>query len=174
MPTAKLVFIDESGVNTNQTRHYGRSFAGERVIDRVPLNTKANFTVVSAIRSDGNIVPQVIAGAMTGNKFKAYLKDVLLPTLNPGDIIIADNLKSHKVEGVKEILQDKSINIVYLPPYSPDLNPIEEMWSKMKAFLRKLKCRLRDSIPSAILSALNTVSRFDILSWFRHANYGVL
>ncbi|MDR2047532.1 MAG: transposase [Clostridiales bacterium] len=169
MPIKKLVFIDESGVNTNQTRRYGRSLKGERFFDNVPLVTKRNFTVVSSVRIDGKKAARIYEGALNGERFKDYLEHTLLPTLNPGDIIVGDNLRSHKVRGVYELLNRYDVKILYLPPYSPDFNPIEEMRSKMKAILRKTKCRVREEIPTAINDALSLVTQGNIISWFNRA-----
>ena len=121
-----LVFLDESGVNTDMTRRYGRARSSERCVDHAPLNTPQTTTVLSSIRFNGTI----------GERFVAYLKDTLLPTLHPGDIVVMDNLRSHHVKAVGELLAAKGMIPLYLPPYSPDLNPIEKMWPKVKAILR--------------------------------------
>lgn len=134
-----LVFLDESGVNTDFTRNYGRSIGKSRVTDHIPRNTPKTTTVVSSIRLNGEHAHQTIDGAMNTEKFKGYIKNVLSPTLKPSDIAIMDNLTIHKNKSVEEIINATGATVRYLPPYSPDFNPIEMMWSKMKAFLRKWK-----------------------------------
>ena len=127
----KLVFLDESGINTDMTRRYGRAVGKARVIDHVPCNTPKNTTIVSSMRLDGACAYDVIDGSMNGEKFLDYAQNVLVPTLRPGDIVVMDNLRAHKVSGVEEAIASAGASTVYLPPYSPDLNPIEKMWSKV-------------------------------------------
>lgn len=166
-----LVFLDESGVNTDETRHYGRAVGGERVHDATPLNTPKSTTILSSVRMNGETVHTTFSGAVNGEKFQEYLRDHLYATLKPGDIVIMDNLRAHKVQGVQEIIESVGACIVYLPPYSPDLNPIEQMWSKIKAFLRAVKARSVEALLSAIPQAFNTVSVDDIRGWFTCAGY---
>lgn len=136
-----LVFLDESGVNTNLTQLYGRNLSSKRVIDYVPLNTPKSATVLSSIRLSGEKAFTTYTGGTTGERFISYLRDILIPTLKPGDIVVMDNIRSHHVKAVGEPLHKNGMILLYLPPYSPDLNPIEMMWSKMKAILRKWKVR---------------------------------
>ena len=124
-----LVFLDESGVNTNLTRLYGRAHSSQRAVDHAPLNTPQTTTVLSSIRLDGEKAFTTYQGGTTGERFVQYLKETLLPTLRPGDIVVMDNMPSHHVKAVREILEAKGMKVLYLPPYSPDLNPIEKMWS---------------------------------------------
>ena len=130
-----LVFLDESGVNTNLTRLYGRALSSQRAVDHAPLNTPQTTTVLSSIRLNGEKAFTTYQGGTTGERFVQYLKETLLPTLKPGDIVVMDNMRSHHVKAVREVLEEKGMKVLYLPPYSPDLNPIEKMWSKMKALL---------------------------------------
>ena len=166
-----LVFLDESGVNTDLTRLYGRALSSQRVVDHAPLNTPRTTTVLSSIRLDGEKAFTTYQGGTTGERFVQYLKKTLLPTLRPGDIVVMDNMRSHHVKAVREILEAKGMKVLYLPPYSPDLNPIEKMWSKMKSILRKWKIRCMDQLHDAISKALACVSQTDCLHWFAASAY---
>lgn len=171
IPVENLIFLDESGVNTNMSRRYARAFGGRRAVDAVPLNKGQSTTILSTVRLDGTTVPTVFPGAVNRDKFKAYLRDFLVPTLRPGDVVVMDNLPCHKVEGVSRLIEQAGASVLYLPPYSPDLNPIEMMWSKLKAFLRKIKARTLDSLLAAIPFAFSVVSISDISGWFSAAGY---
>ena len=166
-----LVFLDESGVNTDMTRRYGRARSSERCVDHAPLNTPQTTTVLSSIRFNGEKAFTTYQGGTTRERFVAYLKDTLLPTLHPGDIVVMDNLRSHHVKEVRELPEAEGMIPLYLPPYSPDLNPIEKMWSKVKAILRSWKIRSLDALPDAIRRALNLVSPLDCQHWFAASNY---
>ena len=139
----KLVFLDESGVNTNMTRIYGRALGGARSVDKAPLNTPLNTTILSSIRINGETSYTTYSGGTTKDKFVEYLKNILIPALHYGDIIVMDNMRSHHVKEVSEIINnsEKHLTLLYLPPYSPDFNPIEMMWSKIKSVLRMIKIR---------------------------------
>ncbi len=167
----RLVFLDESGVNVDMARHYGRGKGGQRVVDHVPLNTPKSTTILSSIRLNGEMATTTFQGGTTGDKFLAYLKDVLIPTLHPGDIVVMDNLRTHHMQAVKELLRHAEVEVLYLPPYSPDLNPIEKLWSKIKAILRKLRVRTLDALGPAIWAAFRCVSQNDCAAWFRCAGY---
>lgn len=166
-----LVFLDESGVNTDLTRLYGRAPSSQRAVDHAPLNTPQTTTILSSIRFDGEKAFTTYQGGTTGERFVQYLKETLLPTLRPGDIVVMDNMRSHHVKAVREILETKRIGLLYLLPYSPDLNPIEKMWSKVKAILRKWKVRSLDLLPNAIRAALACVSSLDCQHWFAASSY---
>ena len=166
-----LVFLDESGVNTDLTRLYGRALSSQRAVDHAPLNTPRTTTVLSSIRLDGEKAYTTYQGGTTGERFVQYLKEMLLPTLRPGGIVVMDNMRSHHVKAVREILEAKGMKVLYLPPYSPDLNPIEKMWSKMKAILRKWKIRCLKQLPDAIQRALACVSQLDCLHCFLASDY---
>ena len=168
---SRLVFLDESGVNIHMTRLYGRAPGKERVIDSVPLNKPKNTTILSSIRSDGSITYTTYSGGTTGEKFIAYLKEVLIPTLRPWDTVVMDNLRTHHMEQVRTVLMQAHIRLMYLPAYSPDLNPIEMMWSKVKAILRKRKERTADNLLSAIKEAMQEITLQDCQRWFRKAGY---
>ena len=164
----KLVFVDESGVNTNMTRIYGRSIGGTRSVDKTPLNTPANTTILSSIRINGEISYTTYKGRTTGDKFVEYLKNVLIPTLHDGDIIVMDNMRSHHVKKVSETINNsgKHLTLLYLPPYSPDFNPIEMMWSKIKSILRKIKIRDVSMLLDTINTAFSKITLFDCIGWF--------
>ena len=166
-----MVFLDESGANTDMTRYYARVEGGARANDSTPLNTPTSTTILSSIRADGEAVYTTLDGAVNGERFKEYLKEKLIHALKPGDILIMDNLRSHKVQGVREIVESVGAKIIYLPPYSPDLNPIEQMWSKIKAFLRSVKARTVDALLAAIPLAFQFVSAKDVEGWFSSSGY---
>lgn len=153
------------------TRGYARAKGGERAHDATPLNTPSSTTILSSVRMNGETIYQTFSGALNGEGFKKYLSDHLRDTLRPGDIVIMDNLRAHKVAGVRDIIEAAGAVALYLPPYSPDLNPIEQMWSKIKAILRALKARTTDALLSAIPKAFDAVSTGDILGWFTHSGY---
>jgi transposase len=171
LPVDSIVFLDESGVNTGMTRLYGRATGKERVVDSAPENHKKNTTIISAIRFNGVTASMTIQGAMNGSIFTDYIKNHLVPLLKPRDVVIMDNLRTHKIAGIKEAIEGAGATILYLPPYSPDLNSLEEMWSKMKAYLRKMKARTDDMLLTAIDTLLTSIPLSDILGWFSHAGY---
>lgn len=164
----KLVFLDESGVNTNMTRIYGRSLGGNRSVDKAPLNTPVNTTILSSIRINGETAYTTYSGGTTGDKFVEYLKNTLIPTLHDGDIIVMDNMRSHHVKKVSETINgsEKNLTLLYLPPYSPDFNPIEMMWSKIKSILRMIKTRSISMLPDAIKTAFSKITSSDCIGWF--------
>lgn len=137
----KLIFIDESGVQNNMTRLYGRVMGGERLYEFAPGASWETTTLISSIRFNGVMECMSIDGSMDADVFRTYVIKVLCPTLKRDEIVIMDNLPVHKVNGIKEAIEAKGARLLYLPPYSPDLNPIEKMWSKLKNVLRKMKAR---------------------------------
>lgn len=166
-----LVFIDESGVNTDMNRIYGRSIGENRVIDHSPLNTPLTTTILSSVRADGSTVTVTYSGGTTGERFTAYLKEKLIPTLKKDDIVVMDNLRSHHVKSVQEAFLGTDFKLMYLPPYSPDFNPIEKMWSKVKSILRKWKVRNATDLPKSILKAISLVTAKDCCNWFKSCGY---
>jgi len=167
----RLVFLDESGINTDMTRLYGRAPSGQRAVDHAPLNTPQTTTVLSSIRYNGEKAFTTYQGGTTGERFVTYLRETLLPTLHAGDIVVMDNMRSHHVKAVREVLEEKGVIPLYLPPYSPDLNPIEKMWSKVKAILRGWKIRSLDALHTALQRALQLVSLQDCQHWFSASSY---
>ena len=166
-----LVFIDETSVNTNMTRLYGRGPIGERVIGRVPFAAWKTLTFVAALRSDGMTAPMVIRGAMNGETFLAYVEQCLAPTLARGDIVVMDNVSSHKVDGVREAIEAVGATLRYLPPYSPDLNPIELSFSVLKAFLRKFAERTEETLRRRIGRFVRQLQSDACANFFTHAGY---
>ncbi len=159
----KFVFLDESGVNIDMTRIYGRSFGGSRCVDKAPLIKPQSTTILSSVRLNGETAFKTYQGGTTCERFTDYLKNVLAPTLEPDDIVVMDNMRTHHSKAVKKVIDELKINVIYLPPYSPDFNPIENMWSKIKAILRKLKVRVLSELSSAIELAFSLVFLSDCL-----------
>ena len=167
----QLVFIDETGANTKRTRLGGRSFRGERVVSKVPHGHWKTTTFVGALRSTGITAPLVVDGPMNGEMFLAYVPQQLVPTLRKGDTVILDNLSSHKRAGVKEAIEAVGARLVYLPPYRPDLNPIELAFAKLKALLRRAAARTVDELQSTIAQLIDRFSTKECLAYFRHRGY---
>jgi transposase len=155
------------------TRLYGRAPKGERVIGAGPRNFGANVPMLAALGSQGVEAVMTIDGATDAEVFRVYVEQVLRPTLRPGDIVILDNLRAHKATGIREAIEQAGARLQYLPPYSPDLSPIERCWSKLKTALRTAKARSREALERAIAQALATITTADAQSWFRHCGYTV-
>ena len=169
----KLKFLDESGSNIAMTRLYGRATPGERVVEAVPQNYGSNITMLCAISLSGVSAPMTVSGAVDGIVFKTYVEKVLCPTLSPGDVVVMDNLPAHKVSGIRELIEEVGAKLIYLPPYSPDLNPIEKCWSKIKTALRAAKARTREALETALQAALLTITMEDAAGWFECCGYPV-
>lgn len=168
---ARLVFIDESGAKTNMTRLRGRAKKGRRVVDCAPHGHWGTTTMISSIRADGSTACMVIEGAASGEVFREYVRHVLMPELRLGDIVVLDNLPAHKDTEALGLIESAGAEVSFLPPYSPDLNPIENMWSKVKEFLRSAKARTFDALVQAIATALKRVAAQDAVNWFAHCGY---
>jgi transposase len=168
---AKLVFIDETGTNTKMARLYGRSKHGQRVIGRVPWGHWKTVTFVAGLRQDAITAPFVIDCAMNAAIFVEYIRQCLVPTLEPGDIVVMDNLPAHKVEDVREIIEAAGAKLRYLPPYSPDLNPIEQSFAKVKALLRKAQERTVPALYERIGKVIDLVSSAECRNYFRNSGY---
>jgi transposase len=166
-----LKFVDESSVNLAMTRRFGRAPAGERVVGSVPQNYGPNVTMLGALGVQGLQAVMTVDGATDADVFRTYVKQVLGPTLTPGDIVVMDNLRAHKAVGVQQAIARRGARLLYLPPYSPDLSPIEPCWSKVKTVLRKVKARTRVVLDAAIAAAMVTVSHTDAWNWFKHCGY---
>ena len=171
LPVDKLVFLAESGVNIDMVRRYGRAKNKNRVNDYAPVNTPKKTTLVSSVRLDGTQAYEFFQGSLNGKNFLSYVKNTLIPTLKKGDIVVMDNLSCHKVKGVKEAIEEAGASVLYLPPYSPDFNPIEMMWSKMKTLLRNWKTDTPELLHSVIPDAFSSVSVSDISGWFTASGY---
>lgn len=171
LDSTRLVFIDETGTNTAMTRLRGRCRKGLRLIGRVPHGHWKTSTFIAGLRCDAIAAPCVIDAPMDGGIFRAYLEQCLVPTLKRGDIVIMDNLPAHKVAGVRELIEAAGATLVYLPPYSPDLNPIEQAFAKLKALLRKAGERSVPALWDRIGSLLDAFSSQECANYFRHAGY---
>jgi transposase len=152
-------------------RRYGRSPRGERVVAAVPHGHWKTSTFLAGLRHDGLVAPCVIDGAINGETFRAYVEQFLAPTLSAGDIVVMDNLSSHKVAGIREAIEAAGATLLYLPPYSPDLNPIEQVFAKLKARLRKAAARSFDALIAAIADALLCFSPSECANYLAHAGY---
>ncbi|MEW6405633.1 MAG: IS630 family transposase [Chloroflexota bacterium] len=162
----RLVFLDETGAKTNMTRGYARSRKGRRAVDCAPHGHWGTTTLTAAVTWNSAIAPMVLDGSMDGVAFEAYVEQVLIPALPPGSIVVMDNLSAHKSPTVARLLRDAGAEVRYLPPYSPDFNPIEKMWSKIKSILRSLKPRTQEALYDAVAAALREVSPTDIQGYF--------
>jgi transposase len=167
----KLVFIDETGANTKLTRRYGRAPRGQRLVDAVPHGHWKTTTFVAALRSEGLVAPMVIDGAMNGDLFVAYAQQVLVPTLRAGDIVVMDNLASHKRVAAVQAIERAGGSVVYLPPYSPDLNPIELAFAKVKGRLRAAELRTIDKVEDFFGTVHDAFTTQECRNYIRHAGY---
>ena len=163
-----MIFLDESGVTTQMTRAYARGCGGQRVAEAHPQRHWKILTILGALSLRGWVATMTIEEATDGDIFLAYVEQVLCPALRPGDVVIMDNLSAHKVAGVRELIQAAGAELIYLPPYSPDLNPIEKAWAKLKQFLRALKARTAEALEQAITQALPHITPDNARAWFRH------
>ena len=166
-----LVFLDETWAKTNLSRTHGRAPAGQRLIAKVPHGHWKTTTFLAGLRARGWVSPLVIDGPLNGSLFLNYVRQQLAPAFEPGDILILDNLASHKVRGVREAIEGVGAHVLYLPPYSPDLNPIEMAFSKMRRLLRSLATRTVDALWQACGTVLQAFSPTEIRNYFRHAGY---
>lgn len=171
MDLTRLVFIDESGAKTNMTRLYGRAKGGLRMVDNTACGHWHTTTMISSLRLDGSTACMVVDGATDKDVFGVYVRHTLLPTLKAGDIVVLDNLSAHKNIELRNLIESVGAELWFLPPYSPDLNPIEKMWSKVKQFLRSAKARTQEALIKAIADALETVSSQDAAAWFMSCEY---
>jgi transposase len=167
----RLVFIDETGAATDMARRYGRCPRGQRLVASVPWGHWKTTTFVAALRVDGITAPCVFDGPMDGPCFRAYIEQFVVPTLRPGDIVVMDNLSSHKVDGIREAIEAAGAELRYLPPYSPDLNPIEQFFAKLKALLRKAAARTIDALVAAIADALTAISPQECQNYLANQGY---
>jgi transposase len=170
---AALVFVDETWASTNMARRTGRSPRGKRLVCPVPHGHWKTTTFVAALRADGLTAPMVVGGAITGDLFVAYVEQVLVPTLRPGDVVVMDNLICHERVGVARAIEAAGCTVRYLPPYSPDLNPIELAFSKLKGLLRSAGKRTLDGLWDFLGKSLDAFRPDECRAYFRHDGYGV-
>ncbi len=164
-------FIDESGAKTNMVRLHGRCEQGQRLLSKAPAGHWQTTTMMAAVGLGGVAAPFALEGAVDGESFVLYVERVLVPTLRGGEIVVLDNLACHKHPRVRELIESVGAEVWYLPPYSPDFNPIEQMWSKIKQILRSIAARSFEGLIEAIRIALSQVSLEDLLGWFTHSGY---
>jgi transposase len=170
MDPARFIFLDETGTATNLARRYGRSPGGARLVAAVPHGHWRTTTLIAGLRESGIVAPLVLDGPMTGPAFRAYVEQFLAPALAPGDVVVLDNLAAHKVKGVRQALAAAGAS--NLPPYSPDLNPIEQLFAKLKALLRKAAARTRNELWQAIGRLLATIPPSECANYLSHCGYG--
>lgn len=168
---SQLVFLDETSVQTSMTRTHGRAASTDRVVGHQPLSHWKTYSFVSALRRDGLTAPFLIEGALDADSFVTYVEAVLIPTLERGDVVILDNVAFHKDERVLSLLRALGVLVYYLPPYSPDLNPIENAYSKLKSQLRKASPRDLNAIAQCLKDALPTFSPSECLNYIQHCGY---
>ena len=168
------MIVDECATNLNLTRRYARAPRGTAALGVVPRNTPPNTTVIASLSLSGMGPAFMISGATDAHVFEGYLEHILAPTLRPGQIVVLDNLSAHKGHRVRELIEARGCQLWYLPPYSPDLSPIEQAFAKLKAWLRKVAARTPEALEQAVADGLDTISPDDAAGFFRHCGYRVL
>lgn len=169
--SGRFIFLDEAGSNIAMTREHARSQRGERAHDVVPRNRGTVTTMLGALTLDGISALMTIEGGTSSEVFQAFVDQMLVPTLLPGDTVILDNLAAHKDEDALQSIRDAGATVVFLPPYSPEFNPIELAWAKVKRLLRDAKARTREALDEAIAKAIDLITSEDASGWFRHCGY---
>lgn len=169
----RLRFLDEAGATTILTRLYARALGGSRTTEAVPRNYGQSTSMIATIGVGGIEAPMLIEGSVDTDVFNAYCEQVLQPTLKSGDVIVLDNLSAHRASRIEETALNYGAQVIWLPPYSPDFSPIELMWSKVKAYLKKVKARTQEELEKAIAEALQNIPITDCRNWFRHCGYEV-
>jgi len=167
----QFIFIDETWAKTNMTRLRGRSVVGERLVAKVPHGHWKTTTLIAALGCQGVRCATQVDGAVNADVFEAFVEKVLVPALAAGDVVVMDNLSSHKRPRTRELIEAAGARLLYLPPYSPDLNPIEMIFAKIKQCLRSLACRTREALWSAMQSVLDKITATDAANCFRHCHY---
>lgn len=166
-----MIFIDETWTKTNMTRRRGRAPLGQRLIAKVPHGHWKTTTLIAALGIEGVRCSTVLDGPVNADAFEAFVEQVLLPQLQPGDVVVMDNLASHKRPRSRELIESAGADLLFLPPYSPDLNPIELIFAKIKETLRSLACRTRDALWNAIQPVLDQITPTDAANSFTHCGY---
>jgi transposase len=167
----RLVFVDEVGTNTSLAPLYAWSRRGQRARFEVPRNWGANVTLLASMSAEGMGACLAVEGSTTKVVFEAYLQRVLAPSLRPGQVVVMDNLSSHKGPRVRQLIEERGCELMYLPPYSPDLNPIEEAFAKLKGLLRKAEARTHEALLEAMGRVLDAITAQDARSFFEHSGY---
>lgn len=167
------MFVDESGTNLAMTPRYGRAPRGERVVGRAPRNHGPNTTLIAALQLEGITAAMTVEGAMDRPAFEVFVERILVPSLRPGQVVVWDNLSVHKSADAQRWIEARGCQLLWLPPYSPDLTPIEQAFSKTKTALRRAEARTRDALDAAITAALVTITAEDAQGWFAHCGYPI-
>lgn len=171
MDPERFVFLDETGAATNMARRYGWGPRGERLVDAAPHGHWRTTTFVAGLRSTGLVAPLVLDGPVTGPAFRAYVEQFLAPELAKGDVVVMDNLGAHKVAGIEAAIRARGASLLYLPPYSPDLNPIEQAFAKLKALLRKAAARTQEALWVTIGELLDRFTPSECRNYLEHSGY---
>lgn len=171
IPTERLVFLDETAVTTGLLRLFGWGETSQRVVDHQPLGHWKTYTFLSALRTSGLTAPLLLDGPMTGDAFAAYVEQFLLPTLRPGDCVVLDNVAPHKDERIEPLIRPSGVRLLYLPPYSPDLNPIENAYSKLKGLLRRAAARTFETLCATLADLLDSFSPQECWNYITHCGY---
>jgi transposase len=171
LDASQLVFLDETWLSTNMARRYGRCAKGERLRAPIPYGLWKTATFLAGLCHDGLIAPLVLDGPIDGDSFRAWVEQSLAPALRPGHIVVMDNLSSHRVAGVREAIEAAGARVLYLPRYSPDLNPIEQLFAKLKALLRKAAARTLDTLSSAVADILRSLTPRECRNYLDNAGY---
>lgn len=167
----RLLFLDETGAKTNMTRRYGRSYRGLRCYDSAPDGRWERTSILSTLRDDGQTFSMIFEGALDRQLYDIYIEKVIAPELEPGDVVIMDNLNVHKSDKAIKLIEKRGAKCLFIPAYSPDLNPIEKMWSKIKQILRGIKARSKKELETAISQALGAVTKADAEGWLTSCGY---
>ena len=171
MDPGRFVFLDETGASTNMVRRHGWAPRGERLVDAAPRGHRKATTFVAGLRRGGLVAPFVLDGPMTGAAFRAYVERMLAPALAPGDVVVMDNLGAHKVAGIRKAIEAAGASLLYLPPYSPDLNPIEQLFAKLKTMLRSAAARTKDALWATFGAALDAFPETECRNYLAHCGY---
>jgi transposase len=172
MDQRRFIFIDETGCNLDMSRNYARAPKGERAVDRSgPRNTPASVSLIGALNLEGMLCSMQMDGAVDGAAFEVFVADCLCPRLQEGDFVLLDNLAAHGSARIQELIEARGAWLIYLPRYSPQLNPIEGAWSKLKAYLRQVAARCRLDLDAAISQGLARINGYDVEGWFFAAGY---
>lgn len=167
----RLIFVDETWAKTNMTRLHGRCARGQRLVAKVPHGHRKTLTFVAGLRCDGIVAPCLLDGPIDADSFLAWVEQFLVPTLRPRDIVVMDNLSSHKAPAIRQAIRSTGAKLFYLPPYSPDLSPIEQTFSKLKTLLRKENARTFEEVESAIGQLLKMLTPTECRNFFSEAGY---
>jgi transposase len=171
IPPDDLVFLDETGSHLGYSPTYARAPRGQRAHAAAPRNPGENKTVVAALTRDGVRALMRFDGGMTSARFEGYVRHVLAPTLRPGQVVVADNLRAHHVDGARAAIEARGARLLHFPPYSPDFNPIEHAFSKVKHALRRAQARTDEALRAATWAAFATITQTDAVGWFAHCGY---